>query len=544
MKSKTLPQTNSLKHTLLTIFPPFVLALTFYPLITGLYFNASLVEIAEPMVTLALITLIMALRFVTGKNAFYYIGVSLLFINQFITLAHWIIIKSPRSQNSLFVVFNSHTNEAAGFMELNSGPSYLLVIPFVILFILSLKYTFHYPRQDQGQNKTLGTILVITLIFLSIRAYMGGPREATPLLVRSVHLFHKELNKYKALKGESQFRTDAIKDAVLLNRDKPRVVVLVEGESVNRNHMSLYGYYRNTTPLLQELDDLIVYTDVVSGYGTTYKSIAGALTQSNLENNIEPYEGFSFMDVCRASGVMSYWLSNHSPIGFWNNFTTLLAEQSDKTEWVNLTTNSDVLISYDEKLLGVFEKTLNDEVENKFIFVHLMGSHDRYSERYPPGFARFKGESHKDQTIAHYDNSILYTDYIVDSLIKIMKVYADQKDVAVAMVHVADHGEDVYDDSDDYAGHGFAGVIPTSIVEIPFMVWLSPQYKTQYPEKSQTVSDHAHLPYVTDDQFHSLIDLMGIENEIFEPRRSVFNTDYNFKRTRIIMDGSNYDSIK
>ena len=532
---------HTLKHTLLSIFPPYLLALIFYPVLIGLFFNAHLVVIVEPMVTLALVTVLMVLRFFSGKNIFYYITAILLFINQFITLSHWVVLKSPLSQNSLFVVFNTHMNEATGFFHLNSGPEYLLLIPFIALFILSLIKTFKYPRHDRKQYWTVGSILIIALIFLSIRTYNGGPRDATPILVRSAHLFKKEVNRYKKLKDETQFRSDAIKDAELLNPNKPRVVVLIEGESVNRNHMSLYGYYRDTNPLLGKLDDLIIYTDVITAYPNTWTSISAALTQANLENELKPYEGFNIMDVCRASGVKSYWLSNQSPIGFWNNFTTLLAEQSDRTEFINLVGNSDVESSYDEKLLSVFEKTLKEEGDQKFIIVHLVGSHDVYAQRYPIEYDRFKGNTPTAQTIAEYDNSILYTDYVVDSLLKIIKVYADQKDVAAAVVYVSDHGENVYDDS-DYAGHGYSDIIPNSILEIPFLVWLSPQYKNQYPEKSQTVYNNSHLPFVTDDQFHSLIDLMGIKTEILESQRSVFNENFNSRRKRIMIDGNDYDT--
>ena len=45
----------------------------------------------------------------------------------------------------------------------------------------------------------------------------------------------------------------------------PRTYVFIVGESANRNHLSLYGYKRNTTPKLEAMrDELVVFEDVIS----------------------------------------------------------------------------------------------------------------------------------------------------------------------------------------------------------------------------------------------------------------------------------------
>ncbi|MBR7514039.1 sulfatase-like hydrolase/transferase, partial [Mycobacterium tuberculosis] len=47
--------------------------------------------------------------------------------------------------------------------------------------------------------------------------------------------------------------------------DKPSTLVLVIGESTNRQRMSLYGYGRETTPELDKLkDQLAVFDNVIT----------------------------------------------------------------------------------------------------------------------------------------------------------------------------------------------------------------------------------------------------------------------------------------
>lgn len=532
-----------LRHTLLSLFPPFILAMVFSPFLAGLYFNYRLIEVSETLINLSFISLFIIFRFLSGKNIFYYLAAVGAFLNGFVLLSHWIMLKGPMTSNSLYIALNTNFDEATGFLDQKSGYEFLLIIPYLILFLLSLIFTFHYPHKLSRKNLIfVGSVVFIIFIFLSTRVYEGGYRHGTPELLRSSILFYKDATAFKKLKSERQKRSDKI-DAELINPDRPGVVVLIQGESANRNHMSLYGYYRDTNPLLKQADDLIIYKDVLSGYHSTITSITGALTESNLENKRKSYECFNIMDVCRASGITTYWLSNQSPIGFLDNIITLLAQQSDKQEFLNLTSglslSKNEQPSYDSVLLEALERTLREEGDHKFIVLHLLGSHGRYAQRYPPEFARFSGSSKKKKVIAEYDNSILYNDYVIDNILKILRTYADETNTPIAAVYLSDHGENVYDDA-DYAGHDYSDTLYQSIVEIPYLVWLSDEYQKAYPDKSTQIYDHKDMPYITDDNFHSLIDLLNIETSVLEPQRSVFNKNFNEKRIRIMADGREY----
>lgn len=543
VNSKLPPDNYTLKHALLTIFPPYLLALIFFPSLVGMYFNFRLVEIEEPLLILSFVTVLTLLRYLTGKNIFYYVAALWVFLDGFVHLSHWIILKGPLTSNSLYVVFNTNYEEAGGFLDVNSGFEFLLVIPFLIIFILSLRYTFKYPAVS-GRSKAyiLGSVVLVVLIFLAARVSNGGFRKGTPLLVRSSIFFYEDASALKQLKEQRRERSAKIA-ATRTAPDKSQVVVLIEGESTNRNHMSLYGYHRDTSPLLSQFDDLVVYSDVVSGYPATWASVTAALTESNMDNPVKSYDCFNIMDVCRAADINTYWLSNQSPLSFFDNIITLLAEQADKQDFLNITRSleltEDELPSYDSVLFDAFKKALEEEGDQKFIVLHLLGTHTAYYQRYPEAFNHFSGSGTKEEIIAQYDNAVRYNDFVVDSLLKILRNYSEENELASAAVYVSDHGENVYDDA-DYTGHYYNDTLYNSIVEIPYLVWLSPEYQNAFPQKSDLVHAHRDEPYVTDDLFHSLIDLMNIETSVLKEDRSIFNENYNNQRVRIMEDGRRY----
>src|SRR5690554_3771471 len=288
---------QSFGYTLLTVFPPLLVALIFFPTVVGLTIQAQLVEWSEPLIILAISTLFILARNVTGKNFFYYLIATLIFINGFVMLSHWLMLGSPMSATSLFVVFNTNLKEAVSLFHLKNNLSFLLAIPHFGLFIFALIFTFKpLYRPDKNTYILFGAITLIVISFFGMRINRGGFRGGTPLMVKSSILFYKEVSAFKKLKANTKKRMAEI-DAQADNPEKPQVFILIKGESSNRNHMGLYGYSRNTSPHLSTFENLIVYNDVVSAYTMTLESILAAMSESNLENNLKTYESYNLIEV-------------------------------------------------------------------------------------------------------------------------------------------------------------------------------------------------------------------------------------------------------
>ncbi len=226
---------------------------------------------------------------------------------------------------------------------------------------------------------------------------------------------------------------------------------------------------------------------------------------------------------------------------YLGNLVTVFSKKADHSNFVNTTSNSSfestLNTSYDAKLFKPFESAINNKTKRKFIILHLLGNHSSYKKRYPSEFDFFKGTDNKSETIAEYDNSILYNDFIIDSLIKTVEKRTNE---SVSFIYLSDHGENVYDEMDK-VGHDFTNKLPKSNVEIPFLVWLSPKYIKLNPERINTLKKNTHLPFVSDNLFHCLMDLNNIESSYLEKEKSLFNKNYNSERKRILEDGRNYD---
>ena len=165
-----------------------------------------------------------------------------------------------------------------------------------------------------------------------------------------------------------------------------------------------------------------------------------------------------------------------------------------------------------------------------------------YSKRYPNQFNQFAGDgSEQSNTKAEYKNSLLYTDYIVDSIFTLLdeQSKADPNHI-ISALYISDHGENVYDYKNQI-GHGYSKSVPKANVEIPFVVWLSKGFRTYFEEKSAQIKSNQNLPYVSDDLFHSLIDISGIKTSYLDTTRSIFHRGFNDKRKRILCDGNDYD---
>jgi heptose-I-phosphate ethanolaminephosphotransferase len=537
---------TSIVKTLLILYPAYLVALVLFPPIVGMFTNYELVDTRQIGILLAWIP-VLTLPFLLSRfRIFYYIVVLLCFVIGFVNLGHWILIKTPVTVTGLFVMFNTNLEEALGFATAKNSLAYGLVIPYFVLFFLALRYP-PKPNATKGRIPFMVAAVVglVTISFIAENAINKRfIRKGTPYLVQIVMAYKDEVTAFQNLRNESKMRSHQVA-ATATPSEKPQTIILILGESTNRNHMSLYGYHRNTNPLLSTFQDLIVYQNVVSGYAHTMKSVPASLSFADLDNQLRAPETVTLAEVFQAANYKTYWLSNQAPIGIWDNMITLFAEQYETVQFVNASGNNsyETLLSnsYDEKLLQPLSNALYAETPRKFIVVHLLGAHLNYDKRYPPTFNVFNNDSSSQkQTIAAYDNAVLYNDFVVDSMLKMIRDYSIKENASCAVIYTSDHGENVYD-SGDNLGHDFATEMPKCLVEIPFMAWLSPEYKKQFPQKAALVYAHRSLPFVTDDLFHALIDLSGIQTKIFNPKESVFNSEFNRERKRILTDGKDYD---
>ncbi len=524
------------------IYPPYLTLLVFIPIFIGFIIDTELVDSRNIFISLLWIPLFTIPYIIWKRRVIYQFTAVLFFVIGFIELNHWIILKGPITITSLLVISNTNYQEALDFFDLKVSYWLLILIPYIYVFVLSLRKP-SANQQSKIRTYIIIGILLISSIFIFENAINGRLiRKGSPQIVKLTYSFIDKIKLYKEAMQEPEPRNI---DAERAFKTKQQTFVLILGESLSRRHMSLYRSARKTNPKLEKRTDLILYTDVVSPYSNTLNSVLSMLSQSNLEHYVSVDKSIDIIDVFHSAGFKTYWISNQSPIGIWDNMVTVFAKKSDSFKFVNTASNSSfeatTVSSYDSKLFKPFSAALKENVEKKFIIIHLMGSHSSYAKRYPSEFDHFKGNNSKEQTIAEYDNSVLYNDFVVDSLINILeKNTSSLHNNISSLIYLSDHGENVYDEMDK-VGHDYANTLPKANVEVPFVVWLSPAYLLSDTSRSFQIQKNYNHAFVSDDLFHSIMDINNIHSSYFIKERSVFNNKFNHSRKRVLEDGHDYD---
>lgn len=318
-----------------------------------------------------------------------------------------------------------------------------------------------------------------------------------------------EIEKYDLRNTQKEY------EVVAVNKTHPANIILIVGESFDKNHSNLYGYDKMTNPLLtrrSEDSTLTVFYNVSSSAPTTSSSMRLMLTLTEdindtnwMTNPILP----AFMSKC---GYHTMWLSNQCANSVYDNMEEQFSQTCDGRYFT--IRDYEVYSKPDSVLFAPFAKHIASlkHSQPNFTVVHLLGSHQDYSRRYPPQFGRFKEVDYPDQpqerrpTFASYDNSILYNDYCVDRLISM----SDSLEAIV--IYVSDHGQDFYY-TRDVAAHGRLSD-PESFkagCQIPFMIYFTPGYRTVHPETVSRIRHYRDKPFETKYLMNTIMEFTGFD---------------------------------
>ncbi|MDU1890479.1 MAG: sulfatase-like hydrolase/transferase [Dysgonomonas sp.] len=455
-----------------------------------------------------------------------------------IYLAYLLFAHVLLEQNSVTSLFETNPDESKEFV------AYYLSIWVIVgvLIYTAIPIVMICNMRSFKPIKIKNNKLLFTFSIIIITSIVGINK-----LSRSVYFinFYKTFISYKirtcheikSIKERSNLPFDVearYQDSI------PRTIVVVVGESLNKHHMSLYGYSRQTNPLLAKYgDSLIVYKDVVSPQVHTIPVMRSLLSMSERENPNYFMDKPSLFELFKRAGYDTYLISNQEfSENYRSSYDILLSLADNKY-------NLAPLKQHDDIVLPKFNKILQENPNNKFILIHLIGNHMAYEFRYPKEYIVF---NHKKDSLVHssdfrdekamrmidkYDNSVLFNDFIINSVIESLD---HQKDQHTAVVYFSDHAEELYDYR-KFAGHAYEKVSPT-MCEIPFVVWLSGSYKHL---RSDLIFD-SHRSYSTADFIYSISDLAGLQYKDYDDSRSIFSIQFK-ERERYVGDRK-YTDIK
>ena len=405
-------------------------------------------------------------------------------------------------------VFNTRYSEASGFF---SWGLWLFILAFGVLPALWCLLQPVVIGKGRKLAVYCGSSLAIALVvalanfnqtlFISQHdTELGGLLQPWSYLVN--------ICRIASFSMDEQAEEIKLPDGRIADNDKA-VVVLVIGESARKANFQLYGYKRDTNPLLSKLQDLKVYEATSCATYTTAGSKA-ILEPKDSGDLYELLPNYAFRTGVDVAWRTSNW--GEPPI----HIDEYLTDDELGDQYPDVDKNYDGIL-----FAGIRQRIESGKSNKVLIIIHTSTSHGpKYADKYPKDFEVYKpvaknveeGEKNVGLLVNAYDNTIRYTDFLLDNLITTLRAMTDWKS---AMIFISDHGESLGENK--MFMHGLPmKLAPKEQYEIPFLVWTSDNFR-DYKTKDE-------LPAVLEQHyiFHSVLNLLSIESPAYNKEFDIF----------------------
>lgn len=318
------------------------------------------------------------------------------------------------------------------------------------------------------------------------------------------------------------------------------LVILFMGESSRYGNWQINGYERPTSPRLeQRQDQLIRFDSVYSAANLTILSVPMLLSRAT-PSHLDIYtKESSFMDAIHESGYNTAWIADQS---LRDKFLLDISGKCDYIYYIE----SENLTFHDQDILEPLRNHICSDSGRQFVFFHTKGCHFKYNSRYTPEYSVFRpdlndvsfgnirqhfdigmhnmNEGSSNSAITNvlrtiltnsYDNTILYADMMIDSVISLV----EQTERPAVVLYVSDHGENLLDDDNHRIFHG---QVSNSLYEyhVPMFVWASPAWKERHPEMVSAMQNNSQKRMSTMNLFHTILSLTQVSIPQAEQERS------------------------
>ncbi len=403
----------------------------------------------------------------------------------------------------------------------------LLYVPALVLAVYSIRSSEKLSPCFQVRTILSGIGLFLVGLAFTAWAYHKEPdfrvyRDIYPVNVlrnmKYAYIRWAASENYHETSKDFRFHAKSTHDA-----DCREIYVMVVGETSRPLNWGLYGYERNTTPRLSTMSNLVFFSDVLTQSNATHKSVPLILSAASAEQADIIYSQKSVITAFKEAGFKTVFFSNQRPNGSLIDF---FAEEADISLFLKQNVTDEKFNPYDEELVKLLDRLLQEGDQKLFIVLHTYGSHFNYRERYPAGMAPYQPDNidevsfkMRQNLVNAFDNTIYYTDYILGLIVdKLSATGAD-----AAMVYISDHGEDLFDDNRKLFLH--SSPVPDYYqIHVPFVIWMSDSYIVRYPQILSVAEQHRECAMSSQVVFHTLLSLGGVETPYRDEKLSVVDT--------------------
>ena len=440
-----------------------------------------------------------------------------------------IIINADQIQNMM----QTNTAEAFDLMNLNLliWIFFFIVIPLFFIYGVKIK---KYPLSNTLSKKILHSalsfILILGCVYLYYVDYAAIFRENRELkgMINPQNVVASSFSYYKHLQPPKNviiqpYGRDAHQFIQTATHQTPKLMILVLGETARAESFQLNGYDRETNPELRKLN-IINFSNVSSCGTATAVSVpclfSGMTRQEYTDKVARQRE--NLLDIIQYSGYKVTWINNNSGCKeVCNRVERYEAPKPTRQKWCDSKGECKDEILIDS--LNAFIQTIpkNDDTP-RLVVLHQMGSHGpAYYKRTTDQFAPFKPtcdtsaiQGCSQQSLKNsYDNSIVYTDHILASVIKLLN---NQTQFQSALWYLSDHGEST-GESGMYLHGAPYSIAPQQQTKIPMLMWFSEKWKNNQPTIVRCIDSQKNQTVSQDNLFPTMLSLLNIHTKTLKP---------------------------
>lgn len=498
------------KFTLLnTIFIVLLNFNAFFFVYKNLSQNQLLMTLVLTLAYASLVHIILCVFFVRFFSKFFSIVfIFIAGISAYFMYSYGVLIDSDMIHNAA----NTDTKEAFDLINVRL----ILVVLALLLFAFFItKIQILYP----SIKKQLGIKFLNIFLALGIfcAAFLPFTKTFIPFFreYSEIRMYNTPFYQFYALLRYYQIYLATKPELKILsegtyreNNDTKRNFVLVVGETARAQNYSLGGYSKNKTNAKTPLENVIYFTQVASCGTSTAVSLPCMFSASNRKDFSNKSYEENLLDFLSKVGVKISWLDNNS--GGCQGVCERLSDAKIFNE------------AYDGFLVEEFEKVLKNLGTANFIVVHLQGSHGpAYYKRYPDEFKRFTptcdtnelSKCTMEQIANTYDNSLFYTDHIVEEIIDKLKAMQGYQNT---LIYLSDHGESLGENGIYLHGMPYA-IAPKAQTHIPLILWSNDE------KLKDTALKHKDLELSHDNLFSTVLGYFEIKTPLYNEELDLLN---------------------
>lgn len=424
-----------------------------------------------------------------------------------------VIFDSDMMQN----IFETNVSEAKSYFSIKALLYFLILglIPSFILYKIKINYCSSFFKAA-----LIRSFLIIVFLAIALAIVLPNYQKYS-FIGRNNHTLLKEIvlasyivgtTKYlksKYFKAPNEYikvGEDAISAS---NTKKPFVLVFVVGETARSMNFSAYGYGKETNKYTK-LENVISFKNISSCATATAQSLPcmfSNLNRSEFSVDKTKYRD-NLIDVLTRAGIDAIWLENDGGCkGVCDKIKTINIDPKKNPKYCTSDYCYDgIMVDYAKDIISKVEK-------DTVVFFHLIGSHGpNYYNRYPDTFRQFLPECKRsdvencslNEVVNSYDNTILYTDYVIYTLIdKVLEKNFDK--INPMLYYISDHGESLGENGLFLHGAPYL-IAPSEQTKIPMQLWLpnTTADKLNLDKKCLT-TDAAEQELSHDNVFHTTL---------------------------------------